>query len=675
VNEAYAKRFVHNKEREDLHRLQELKKKGLADSDGDDDDDDSEEEDEDGLLPGRTDAQIFETLARIKKRDPSIYVSEAKFYDEEEEEDGREEGDGVEPATKEKKKKKPLYLKDVVARQLLDGGADEDEEDENLKNKKISKTRTAAAQQPVIATYAEEQQELKNAFLQSFAEADSEADDDGEELLRLRPKKAEELGRDKEKQAEEVVSDEEEEEAEKQQQRNKDVGIRQRLESYFGKDDELDDNEKFLKTFLLNQGWIDTEKNRIPSYNEVVVEVSEDEAILEDQDKYEASYNFRFEEGMGSQVMGNPRMVEGSVRKKGEVRKKQRQRKEERLSEQQKAREEELKRLKNLKKKEIMEKLSKIRTVAGASSAEFATLKEEDLEADFDPEEYDQRMKEAFGDEYYRAEDAELKDDEEEEDDDDASDDNIEKPNFDAEDEELGLPKGWTKKVGFAAVREKQKVSTKAKAAFDKNLEDYYKLDYEDMVGDLPTRFKYREVQANTYGLKARDILGTEDKELNQYVSIKKLATYRTEEWKPPRSLRSMMRKQVLGKGKEDPMRKTTQKQIASNQAKSKKEAPDSVEVEEHVTHAVDLSKDTPEAAGEELQVNSQQGNLKKRKDMADAGGETPLSLEQGDLKKSKRRRKKKSGPTAFLPPSRIQAYETVQQPAKKKKKKSNTAR
>jgi protein KRI1 len=175
VNEAYAKRFVHNKEREDLHRLQELKKKGLANSDGDDDDDDSEEEDEDGLLPVRTDAQIFETLARIKKRDPSIYVSEAKFYDEEGDEDGREEGDGVEPATKEKKKK-PLYLKDVVARQLLDGGADEDEEDENLK-KKRSKTRAAAAQQPAIATYADEQQELKNAFLQSVAEADSEADD------------------------------------------------------------------------------------------------------------------------------------------------------------------------------------------------------------------------------------------------------------------------------------------------------------------------------------------------------------------------------------------------------------------------------------------------------------------------------------------------------------------
>jgi protein KRI1 len=183
VNEAYAKRFVHNKEREDLHRLQELKKKGLADSEGDDDDDDSEEEDEDGLLPVRTDAQIFETLARIKKRDPSIYVSEAKFYDEEEEEDGREEGDGVEAAIKEKKKKKPLYLKDVVARQLLDGGADEDEEDENLKKKKRSKTRTAAAQQPAIATYADEQQELKNAFLQSVAEADSEADDDGGEIL------------------------------------------------------------------------------------------------------------------------------------------------------------------------------------------------------------------------------------------------------------------------------------------------------------------------------------------------------------------------------------------------------------------------------------------------------------------------------------------------------------
>jgi len=32
----------------------------------------------------QTDFQIFETLAKIKKKDPVIYKAEAKFYDDEE---------------------------------------------------------------------------------------------------------------------------------------------------------------------------------------------------------------------------------------------------------------------------------------------------------------------------------------------------------------------------------------------------------------------------------------------------------------------------------------------------------------------------------------------------------------------------------------------------------------
>ena len=64
-----------------------------------------------------------------------------------------------------------------------------------------------------------------------------------------------------------------------------------------------------------------------------------------------------------------------------------------------------------------------------------------------------------------------------------------------------------------------------------KSLDEYFQLDYEDIIGgDLPTRFKYRSVKANDYGIPASVILSKSSKELNQMVSIKKLRPYRDQE-------------------------------------------------------------------------------------------------------------------------------------------------
>lgn len=560
VNQDYARRFTHNKQREALHRLQELQKRGVVDSSDESSEDD--DDDDDGVLPTRTQLQIFDTLAKIKNRDPSIYSEEARFFDDvDDQESGDFSGKG-----EEKRKKKPVYLKDVLASRLIQEGPDFQEEEERPKKK-------------AIVTYGEEQQALKNEFLRSAEVPNS----DDEELLQLRKKTTD--AQNNQPQGDGLLAEGE--------LRTKDADIARRLDEYFGRDENLGENEKFLKSYLLNKSWIDEDDGKIPSYEEIVGDIIEDEEELEDQEKFEAEYNFRFEEALGSQVMGHSRVVEGSVRRKGDTRRQKRENKKERLSNLASERREELKRLKNIKKRDLLEKLEKIRGVAGAKTSDsglLGSLQEEDLEEEFDPEEYDRKMKEVFGEGYYEAQDA---------------DDNFEGHNLDLEeempdeDELLSLHQDLNEagKAGFAAARErakelyitetgvdasvedvnsedsadnvatrsrslskrkkKGKISLREKLAFDKQLEEYYKLDYEDMIGDLPTRFKYRQVKANSYGLAASEILRADDKDLNQYVSLKKLAPYVTQEWKPKwryqvsqtlrkkRALRQQISKQV----------------------------------------------------------------------------------------------------------------------------------
>ncbi|XVE84580.1 hypothetical protein DITRI_Ditri17bG0024100 [Diplodiscus trichospermus] len=660
INKEYAQRFEHNKKREDLQRYEELKKRGQVEES---DEESSDDEDfRDSVTLRKKYEDFFKALIRVRSRDPRLKEKDAKLFESDDDEISKQEEKSEQ---KEKKGKKAMYLKDVVARHLIEEGPDFQEQDAVVEHKKKAKT------------YDEEQEEIKKALLDATQEIDNQ--DDGDFLI-VKEKK----GKD----------DEEKEDF-------SDGEFSKKLEEYFGEDAKMDGNTKFLKEFFKNKMWIDKEREGgdLVIDNEVVDELLMDEEEIERQEGYELEYNFRHEENAEDRVVGYSRKVEGSVRKKESKRKAQRERKEERMRVAEIERQEELKHLKNLKKEEIKEKMKKVMEIAGIKKDEKCPFTARDLEKEFDPLEYDKMMKTVFDEKYYDDEDMEFNSDS----------DGIEKPNFDKEDELLGLPKGWDvleSHDGFLAARERNKLKngvgndtgeeekgeeeegehknedddddelknedendeqrkeaeieegkrkrkrkmSVVQKALREMWEEFYNLDYEDTIGDLKTRFKYVKIKPNRYGLKPKEILALDDKELNQYVSLKKLAPFRDREWKVPDSKRYQQKLKIKELLKE--------KKLNGKKAGKKRSRDAAEQSTSRLGNGTEDKKAKLEDSDGDT-MNSSKQRKKKRK----------LEDSYGDTMSSSKQRKKKRSQASNISESRRKAYGMISSKPKNKHK------
>lgn len=486
-----------------------------------------EPEDDNGVLATEDlDAEISATLQAIRNKDPRVYDEKVTFYAPIEEDD---------EVTVEKEDK-PIYLRDYHRENLLAGhtGADEIEE--------------AAAPR----TFAQEQDDLKKLVVKEMHQAaEAESDSDNEDGGFLIPKSKPDVPKQ---------------------------GIHPSRASKVKLDVAIADKdpETFLSNFLAARAWVPGDG---AAYQPLE---SDDDEELDRAEKFEAAYNLRFEDPKGSNEMlksyaRDVAAAKSVRREEPKSRKKQRDAEREKREAEKREREDEKARLRKLKIEEMEEKLKKIKKAAGITGK---TLKDEEwtkfLDEGWDDDTWEAEMNRRFGEDYYAEqergsendsdaeangsgkkkkkvkkpkwdEDIDIKDiipefeEEEEAEKKPAftlSDSDPDVDNSD-EDEDENETAAASRKAKSSKDRQQEKLAKKKAARLErKKIEDLVdnRLDVEHAIlpgkSQQSSRFRYRETSPTSFGLTARDILMADDSRLNDFVGLKKMATFRDAEKK-----------------------------------------------------------------------------------------------------------------------------------------------
>lgn len=514
INEEYAKRFEHNKKREERQRLEEKygnssssKRKRLEDESDEDDSTDESEDDDADLVTADVDAEIFATLDAIKRKDPKVYDPNVKFYKDFDPDAAAPSGD--------KKSEKPMYLQDYHRQNLLAGqNGDEEMEDDS-----------------VPQTYQQEQDALKRQLVDSMHATNGEDEAEEDDFM-----------------------------VKKSKSRHEDMPaakVKKITEADVQNADK--DPETFLSNFMASRAWLPAEGSRFQALES---DDSEDDARA---DEFEEAYNMRFEnpETANEKLQSFARDVgKYSARREEKTgRKLAREREKEKKDAAKREREEEKARLRKLKIEEAEEKVKRIKEAAGMSGEELDLDQWRDvIEGDFDDDKWEQEMKRRFGEDYYAQDDQEFNADNDDEDEESGKasrkakkpkwDDDIDindlvpdfegetKPNFtlssdEDDDEEAQAPKAKAAKSSDAkraARKERRKIEEIVDAALPVSHPDIATSAASSKVPVVG--FRYRETSPTSFGLSARDILFAQDSQLNQYAGLKKMAAFRDEEKK-----------------------------------------------------------------------------------------------------------------------------------------------
>lgn len=450
----------------------------------------SESEDEGDLATAALDSEIMATINAIRSKDPRVYDESVRFYTE---------ADAGGPAVEKTKKEKPLHLQDYHRKNLLNGNVDDEDSD------------------ALPLTYNQEQEQIKTSIVREInAAAGSESEDDGDDeadgFLVAKPR-----------------------EKHTKPQDSLDVEVA-------GKDPET-----YLSNFMVSRAWAAPSERNLHPFE------SDDEEEDRKADEFEQAYNLRFEDPAKSNetLLSHARDLAAKYsvrREEANPRQKKRDAEKAKKEAEKQQRKEEKARLRKLRIEQLEEKVRRIKRAAGIKSEDILP---EDwshfVDDEWDDAKWEEEMQRRFGETYYAEEDV-MSEDETSgkkrkvrkpkfEDDIDIKDlipefEDDEKAEFSLSEEDPSAPKGKKgRKLKEERRREAKKEAKRERRIVEQLVDDQLQLELDS---SLPKRaaFQYRETSPKSFGLSARDILLAEDKQLNDFAGLKKLAAFRDPEKK-----------------------------------------------------------------------------------------------------------------------------------------------
>lgn len=415
---------------------------------------DEDEDDVGDLLTNNVEANIQKVLETIRNEPDKLLDKETKFFDE---------GDFN---TVQQKKEKAMYLKDYHRRELLDKMNKKGDEEEPLRE--VYQEQQEAERKKLVA-------EIHSNNKGSSDEAPSDDDEDGFLTKRTQEREIEPLPA--------------------------------------SLPDPSSNEEAFLDAFVNSRAWVAPAGGESSRQKKNKLNEEDSDEDIELADQFETAYNHRFEEPGAAEIVSYARTQNTIRRKEQSSRKRQREKKSEAERESKSEHEKKLAKAKNKKVNEIFQKFES--QLGGMDEDVAQLLNAQDLEGDFDADEWDKRMAAVFDDKFYDninvGDDTGVQEDEGE-------------GEGDKDQEEMSNNK--KRKLEKERLKnEKKRLKELAEQFVQKNMD----LVVDEVMEDTPQemKFRYREVSPESFGLTARDILLADDKQLNQYVSMKKLASFR----------------------------------------------------------------------------------------------------------------------------------------------------